>query len=223
MLFIGTPLLYARDDTKSEYSWRYRITVEIETPEGIKIGSSVRDVTIHKQSYGWSNVNKEVYNSYQKELDGEAVVVNLGERGVVFSLIQFDDYQEVPLAFGIKTYNEVSALPIGSKAQVTKNIPWFVTFKDINDPLSVTLVRGGAFNKETQSHDPVRNFEKYFGEGVRLKTISVEIVDLPVTWGLVDKYLPENFQENIMNRWRELPMEVRKRIGKLTRFKHGEK
>lgn len=34
------------------------------------------------------------------------------------------------------------------------------------------------------------HFEELFGEGVKLKSITLEITDEPVTWGVVDEWLP---------------------------------
>ena len=44
----GVTFAYAMSELNGNksYSWRYKMTVEIETPEGIKTGSAVREVTI---------------------------------------------------------------------------------------------------------------------------------------------------------------------------------
>jgi hypothetical protein len=67
---------------------RYKVTVEIETPEGIKTGSAVREVFIQRQP--------ELPESGPDiKPKGEAVVIDLGKRGVVFALTSFDDYRTI--------------------------------------------------------------------------------------------------------------------------------
>lgn len=162
------------------YSFHYKITVEIETPEGIKSGSAVREVTVGRQP-PIGDAPSIIF-----DVRGEAVVVDLGQRGVVFSLINWDSDRDVFYALNTIEKNE---LRTGLKGMLPQaHYPQFVMFKDINDPKSVTLVLGGQFNKETQKFDPVNDFEKLFGAGVKLKEITIEITDESVTWG-VDKVL----------------------------------
>ncbi|MCP4082076.1 MAG: hypothetical protein GY743_17720, partial [Planctomycetaceae bacterium] len=59
-------------------------------------------------------------------------------------------------------------------------LPLLVTFTDINDPASVVRV------------DPY-DLEKYFGTGVKLKAVTLEIAGEPVTRGEVEKVLGSNF------------------------------
>ncbi|MGB3139870.1 MAG: hypothetical protein WBB16_03640, partial [Aestuariivirga sp.] len=62
-------------------SWRYRLVLEIETPEGIKSGSSVRQVYV-------SEASKLLVGKLVKtHVRGEAVAVDLGDRGVLFALM----------------------------------------------------------------------------------------------------------------------------------------
>lgn len=173
--------------------WRYRLTVEIETPEGVKTGSAV-----HELSNSDSNV--EILDFPQSvnppEFKGEAVVVDLGKRGVVFAILPTDPYWIFLKTFpvsdatgteGIKYYN---SLPVGLKKDLPLDqYPPFVMFKDMNDPKSVTLVKGHRFDADKQEHIPVDSFETLFGPGVRLKSITVEITEDPVTWGVADKHL----------------------------------
>jgi hypothetical protein len=158
-------------------TWRYKITVNVETPEGIKSGSAVREAHIELQPspgqrpYPYHPVTK---------VKGEAVVVDLGKRGLLFALLDADDYQYVFEAFpgppgltpdGVEHYN---ALPVGSKARLEKDRVWLVTFENIADPKSIKRVE---------------DFSISFGSEVNLKDISIEITDQALTWGEVKKYL----------------------------------
>jgi len=157
------------------YSWRYKMTVTIETPEGLVTGSAVREMGNSTAS----SFIPEVGNP--ADVRGEAVVVDMSERGVLFALISHDSDMEFYNAFrplwpdggstpeGIKFYSE---LPVGTKVKLQpggyRGQPKLVTFTDMNDPKSVTPV-----NK----HD----LSGVFGQGVKLKGITFEITDEPVT------------------------------------------
>ena len=178
---------------KSDYpsgEWRYKITMEIETPEGIKFGSAVREISARVQP----RIKPETHPvSY--EVKGEAIAVDLGKHGVVFALVNWTDVEMVQAAFPFHNPNSKEGLnyyknlPIGKKETLTKWIPQFVMFENLNDPMTVKLVRGGRFNKDTQKTDQVNDFETIFGTGVNLKNVTVEITDEPVTWK-IEKILP---------------------------------
>ena len=168
-------------------SWRYKITVEIETPEGVKSGSAVREVTAVMQPQITPETHPVNYG-----VIGEAVTIDLGNRGVVFALL---GYTEVFKAFPItpKTTEErikyYSTLPVGQKAVLTNYYPQIVTFENLNDPLTVKIVLGSRFNVEKQDLDPVNDFEALLGQGVKLKQVIIEITDEPLTWE-IEKWLP---------------------------------
>ena len=75
-------------------TWNYRITIEIETPEGTKSGSAVRQVQAQLQYPLNPDIGEVISDVF-----GEAVVIDLGERGVIFALINRDSYNEVYKAF----------------------------------------------------------------------------------------------------------------------------
>ncbi len=168
-------------------SWRFKITVEIETPDGIKSGYAVREVTAVTQPSITPETHPVTYG-----VIGEAVAIDLGDRGVAFALL---GYTEVFKAFPkeAKTTKEFieyySNLPVGQKAVLTNAHPQIVTFTDINDPLTVKMVLGSRFNVKKQDLDPVNDFEALFGQGVTLKQVIIEITDEPVTWD-IEKWLP---------------------------------
>ena len=219
------------------YSWRYKITVTVETPEGEVSGSAVREMSNSKPIIDLPDVGNPA------NMRGEAVVVDLGERGVLFALIgdgsDLEFYGTFPTPNdggstpeGIKYY---ALLPVGTKADLgTDRYIKLVTFTDMDDPKSVALVYGKgvcAWAKEppaecegvmkSGTYTAVNRFEELFGEGVRLKGITLEITDEPVTWGVVDEWLPKTFKTEIKDNWRNLPRELRHKLYYLTRFKQG--
>jgi hypothetical protein len=181
---------FAMSDLLVYGTWRYKITVTVETPEGIKTGSAVRELSNSASSVKLALPE----GTNAAKIKGEAVVVDLGKRGTLFALISdtSDDefYQVFPVpgggptsAAGIRYYDGLKA---GTKGVLDSSrypgYPQFVTFKDMNDPKSVTLVYGGRFDAATQTVVPVNDFEAIFGKGVKLKGIRIEATDEPVTW-----------------------------------------
>src|SRR6218665_2890440 len=67
---------------------RYKMTVTVETPEGIKTGSAVREAG----RYTEPSILPDQGGVFYRVIGGEAVVVDLAERGVLFALI--DDSRE---------------------------------------------------------------------------------------------------------------------------------
>lgn len=207
-------------------TWRYRLTVTIETPEGIKTGSAVREVTVRRGIA----LTPESLPSVQSK--GEAVVVDLGERGVLFALTSYDDYLTVFNAFG---WTSGGTTPEGIKyfsnlkdAKATlkpEHYPMMVRFRDINDPRTVEVVWRGEFYDERVGRAARRafrvgtdRFEELFGKGVRLREITLEMTDDPVTQ-TVDEFLPSFREEIGFLEWvNKLPYGDPRRIG-LANFK----
>lgn len=169
--------------------WRYKITVEIETPEGIKSGSAVRQVTARLLL----PITPEARN-ISHIIEGEAVVVDMGHRGILFDLVgAYDQVQKafpinetMPLAKRLRYYsslkkNSISSLPV-TKRQ-------FITFADINNPQSIKSINSNEL-------------EIVFGQGVRFKNIRIEIVDMAPTFGQIREKLKWFDDKKIgLDRW----------------------
>lgn len=169
-------------------SWRYKTTVAVETPEGVKTGSAVREVSVRDNP----KITPESIPSI--EVKGEAVVVDLGKRGVLFALMRDfggPDYAHMVVyrtiggnlsPEGIRFLQDAT----GKRAVLEpKRYPVLAMFKDINDPKTVTpVLEFGPDGSVKADH-----FEELFGKGVKLKEISIEITDEKVTWQMKG-YLP---------------------------------
>ncbi len=194
------------------YSWRYRVTVAVETPEGIKTGSAVREVTIAHVPTGKSSFAPPI------DVKGEAVTVDLGARGVLFSLLLTDDDYIVLHAFpspdgsgghysakSVRYYNSLKNVKAALKPE---HYPMFVHFRDIHDPKTVEIVygtetfdarneRGDYTGPQTRVTD---NFEKIFGAGVKIKEVTVEMTDDDVT-SKIEPYMPTFGRESGFSKW----------------------
>lgn len=184
-------------------TWRYKMTVMVETPEGVKTGSAVREITVI------TGIQITPESKPISRLTGEAVIVDLGERGVLFALLKGnklgEDYAKfLPFyAFpyekggltpeGIKYYRSLKAPPVVLEPDL---YPQFVHFKDIDNPKTVELVMEMKSCGNPQSGIPrgmacieKDRFEEIFGEGVRLKSVTAEMTDEPITLGQVSRTL----------------------------------
>jgi hypothetical protein len=181
-------------------SWRYKMTVVVETPEGIKAGSAVREVHARRPIMEFPNVTSSV------NVKGEAVAIDLGKRGILFALLSGynagPDHSYMVVFRGLPFSGGGGFSPEGIRyyrslknAQAVlqpTDYPVLVMFKDIQDPKTVTpVLEMKEANKGYPLHYDIiaDHFEELFGKGVRLKEISIEMTDEKVTWK-ISEYLP---------------------------------
>lgn len=152
-------------------TWRYKLTVTVETPEGIKTGSAVREVTYTNGP----KILPDVAGASWK-VKGEAVVVDIGQDKNLFALLDVNgSYQIVYDVFpyqgqSVRDHIQYYKSLTGQKKTLEKSqYPTMVTFKDIKDPKTVEQV------------DPF-NLSATFGAGVNLKDVTIEMTDEDVTW-----------------------------------------
>ena len=168
------------DGRQSKQTFRYKMTVEVETPDGIRHGNAVRELRFTDGYNGFFSLGE---SKPQVDLVGEAVAVDLPGGRTLFALLSGSDGDvdygkriadrtglwrlDKPLAIGtiMGLYPDA---PKTEKLTYSSALPMLVTFKDINDPTSVERV------------DP-DNFGTNFGVGYRLKLITVQVTDESVT------------------------------------------
>lgn len=180
-------------------TYRYRLTVEVDTPEGLKAGSSVIEVRTSAMHLGG------IGGGAGANARGEAVTVDLGARGLLFALLG-SEVNEGWAAGIMPTFAKRPTSPTGNQddeiagqlenmlankglivlpryypadADVSgpppdkpqSDYPLLVRFGDIKDPKSVALV------------DP-DDLAKSLGPGVKLRRITVQLTDDEVTMGI---------------------------------------
>ncbi|NFV79476.1 hypothetical protein [Magnetospirillum aberrantis] len=157
------------------WSWKQKITVEVETPEGVKRASSVIHHRLDHYDGWWVFPEARRASSHYT---GEAVVLEVSPGRYLFALLNgtpdvfpifFPGEAPVKIADRFATLRAARTVP-------PKLYPLLVTFGDLADPTSVQRV------------DPA-DLAATFGPGVRLKSITLEITDEPVTEGRVEKVL----------------------------------
>lgn len=152
------------------YGWNQKLTVVIQTPDGVVTGSSVTQVT---KIVSDGPFTLPQARGVQSELAGEAVVVEVLPGKYLFVLLKGVDN----LAF--RAFEDVIPYRRGSEfarwaRQIARhrepgivppaNYPMMVMFEDISDPTSVRLVAPD-------------DLVSAFGEGVRLQEMTLMITD----------------------------------------------
>lgn len=187
-------------------TYRYRLTVEVDTPEGPRTGSSVIEVTTRiSGQYSIPNPGQVIHS-----VRGEAVAVDLGSRGTLFALLRserlidwastvmFVAAPRVPLAVtrGLPNSSQVAfdirfkaALALAGAQVIPRDYrdrigsrhqpgdppsawPMMVRFRDLADPKSVDKINPDDLSAS-------------FGAGVKLRRITAERTDDPVTSGIL--------------------------------------
>lgn len=180
--------------------YRYRLTVEVETPEGLRTGSSVIEVSTTVA--GRNSIPTPGAVSHR--VRGEAVTVDLGARGLLFALLRSEDNSDwasnvmfrfvpkTPLKRGtdekydsnarfeamfaaMLNHRELIELPrtfppVGHLVDQPAR-PVLVRFRNVADPKTVEKVNPD-------------DLAVAYGQGVKLKRITIQLTDDPVTAGI---------------------------------------
>lgn len=162
----------------SDETIRYKITVTVDTPEGVKTGSAVREAVRHTES----SVLPEQGGTFYSVSKGEAVVIDLGTRGILFSLI--DEDREAKKAFSMWQEKKPSSI------LTIAEYPRFVTFQDLSNPNTVTNVLDLSWDsKNATQYLKEDDTETIFGSGVKIQTVVISVTDAPISWG-IEAWLP---------------------------------
>ncbi|MEO7178569.1 MAG: hypothetical protein ABIW83_06980 [Allosphingosinicella sp.] len=165
-------------------SYRYEITVEVETPSGLRTGSSVIEISGHREPKLLPDMTGAALNVH-----GEAAAVDLPNGRTIFALLAGGRSSGGGAAsIGVHlltaaeraSMREFEAGKILGKAQRTVDLPrqaypLLVTFRDLADPTTIEGV------------DPDSTVQ--FGPGGRLRRITISSTRKPVTEG-IRKRLP---------------------------------
>lgn len=171
------------------YSWHQKLTLEIETPDGIKAASTVNYVALRKV---WT----PAFLGYDRVYDfsGEALALELAPKKVLFVLLSgVNRPSQEGLAWGV--FKDLVPGPPDPHGQVwfdgAQNIsrvretrvvpkdlyPLFLTFGDLNNPATFSIV------------DP-DNLAATFGSGYSIRQMTLAITDEKLTEGAIDPYIP---------------------------------
>jgi len=156
-------------------SWRQKLIIEVETPQGVVSGASVI------QMESWFGQLPASGNEVNYEVTGEATVVDFGGGRYLFALLggsaeRFYHALEDRSRDRGRDLDRIARMQGESRILKPGNYPLLVTFADIDDPASVVRV------------DP-DDLAATFGPGYTLSSITLAITDEPVTKGRVEAVL----------------------------------
>jgi hypothetical protein len=169
---------------------RFRLTVEVDTPDGPRGGSRV--IEVERKEGRWPVPGpRHVFR-----VRGEAVFVDLGPgRDLVAVLAHGENAQDVSQiitlwveAYGHSRWDEdvwSGRWELRGAVELRPPlIPTLVTFADPFDPATVRVV---------QPHE----FEQVFGQGFRFRRATLEMLpdSVPVTRGVIERHLPWDIRE----------------------------
>jgi hypothetical protein len=171
----------------SGVTYRYRMTVHVDTAAGPRSGSSVREVTHYPNG------------TYPTRLQGEAVAVDLPGGQTLFAMLgrrrnesaatlAYAAY-DPPVLYGPDAWRDQAEFikrqtrPATLKAE---DLPTFIRYRDPADARTVELV------------DPFY-LSTSFGPGVRLNRVVIQITEDPVT-STIESRLP-NFSRSDYGAW----------------------
>jgi hypothetical protein len=183
-------------------SYRYKLTLAVNTPMGVKRGSSVVEVLFYEVSIPAQGI--------MHKLRGEALYLDLGpgSRPLIALLTsqlhpQYGDKEHwsrdggPDIAFFLRLYGAAQADDFlarvsrlarmrGPRRITPADLPDMVTFTDVNDPKSVI---------EADSN----NLQATLGPNITWNEITLESTDEPVTKGIELKltWLPAYFERNL--------------------------
>lgn len=204
------------------WSWKQKLTIEVETPHGIQTASAVTEAS-WSMTPTWFKIGDSGGGPGLGSLKGEAVVLEFEPGRYLFALLKdYSAMTAVQVFAGpnfkpglrddyVAVLDRLVAIS-DTRILARKQYPLLVTFDDINDPASVHSVNPG-------------DLAAIFGPGYRLNAITLSITEEPVTEGKVEGVLGWLRDRNVMERpgWLRLPLESRRAIsGLLTHFPEFE-
>jgi len=189
LLILILPMLLLGACDRPLPTYRYELTVEVETPQGLRSGSSVIEVRTHAKP-GFTPEASGVTTNVR----GEAVAVDLPNGQTLFALL---DQAEFIAPYTLQPGQLMATGSAGerrAKIRALKAIrrktvvprwrppnppedgpqglyPTFVYFPDIDSPKSMEVV------------DP-ENLSAEIGTGYRLRRLTLSITDMPGTKGI---------------------------------------
>lgn len=179
---VGWAIIYTWPETH-----RYRMTVEVDTPQGLRTGSSVIETRYRKEI---KILPDQVAGTLS--VRGEAVAVDLPRGQTLFALLRgFDRLTEETLGPDKSPWRQHDSPTVAVPPKTIRNssagvlgdvsgLPMLVRFRNGNDPKSIERI------------DPT-DLAASFGKGTSLKRVTLQVTDDPVTMGIEKRlrWLPE--------------------------------
>lgn len=183
----------------TEYpAYRYRLTVEVDTPEGVRTGSSVIEV----RTFKIGPESLAAANGIVMKISGEAVRVDLGKRGSIYALLRSAQMQEwAHRAMLLSLPSPFAELALDEKEQpaLFKQLlgkvfvvpRWLRRNGGIAKPSGYPLLARFHNEQDSTTIEELNpdDLSEQLGPGVRLRRMTVEITNDHVT-SQISNFLP---------------------------------
>jgi hypothetical protein len=192
------------------FTYRYRLTIEVDTPQGAKSGSSVIETALeNNHNVKWAPPEARKFTATTR---GQAVFVDLGDGKHIIALLAMGKTADSDPEFrtiaagslGVRPYEPAEVFPAIAKASAAKVtvsapaslIPTLVLFEDLSDPRTARVV-------------PPDDLETSFGPGYKFLDATIEFVSAG-TWplnemGLTGQPITDNIRAKLPWLGKQLP------------------
>lgn len=151
---------------------RYKMTVTVETPEGIKTGSAVREAVRHTEPSIFPEQGGATYGLAK----GEAISINLGNRGYFFVLLGGELEARLVFKGFKKKHND------GELVLQPNEYPRLVYFKDLKKPMTVQSISQYPNKAMPDGYGGMSELlSDPFGEGTKIESIAIATTSEPFT------------------------------------------
>ena len=191
ILWFASAFVY---ETLNSFTHRYRIMIEVDTPEGLKSGSSIIQSTTTGKS-DWILQTGGTYSSVK----GEAIFIDLGDGKNIVATLVFG-----PTGANVDRLSSLAAEAFNrDKAFWYKKAPDWTGKAELHDELIPTLVTfSNPADPATARVVRPDEFEMVFGPGYRFKGAWLEMTTDDVVWQRIEEKL---LWLNHMERYRRDP------------------
>jgi len=164
------------------YSWRQKLIIEVQTPTGPVVGSTVNEVSFFDDNIIVDGAQ------IKSSIKGEAVALDLGQGRYLFALLSHSEALDdvawlAPKILwerdGVVGWDAIAeANSLAAPLTVPqKHYPMFVTFGDISDPASILEVNS-------------QSIATVLGEGFSIRSVTLQRTSERLTHGNVEAVLP---------------------------------
>lgn len=163
----------------SAYTNRFRLTIEVDTPDGLKSGSSVIETRAWEGNWGPMEAR-----GVRADARGEAVYVDMGGGKHVIAVLGWGPRgEDQDKTFGLTRAALAPGRHVDWKEEHKLKgkgdlppvyVPTLVTFADVNDPKTARVVQPDEF-------------AQVFGPGVRFVRARIETTDDAISTDIVNK------------------------------------
>jgi hypothetical protein len=169
------------------YSWRQKLTVTVSTPQGPVEGSAVTQVDIYdlrRFSFGFPDAS-----GTNSSFTGEAVAVEIAPGKVLFVLLANERSQNQPTDWPDRIWYKLPMTLQDYMARIKdqrgkppepmpqEHWPLMATFDDMSRPETLHLIKG-------------TDLSYWFGLGVKVDGVTLQITREPITEGRIETLLP---------------------------------